>query len=89
MNNCEFHFELKLTEFLNRIPFNIPKSKIIFKGLPKDDPMRRKPDIKLAKKIIGWQPEVTLEQGLKETWNWFISNQEEYLKRKNYFAEGK
>src|SRR3989344_357936 len=39
------------------------KSKGVFKELPKDDPMRRKPDISLAKKELDWEPKVQLEEG--------------------------
>ncbi|MBL0717349.1 MAG: SDR family oxidoreductase [Desulfosarcina sp.] len=46
-------------------------SEILFKPLPQDDPMQRKPDITLAKKTINWEPAVTLEQGLKTTINYF------------------
>ena len=37
------------------------KSEIVFKELPKDDPMQRKPDINKAKKILGWEPKISLE----------------------------
>ena len=47
------------------------KSKIIYKPLPKDDPKRRKPDISKAKKILKWEPEISLEEGLKETISYF------------------
>lgn len=47
------------------------KSKIIFKPLPQDDPMQRKPDISLAKKKLKWQPTVKLNQGLKKTIKYF------------------
>ena len=46
-------------------------SEILFKPLPQDDPMQRKPDITLAQKTINWEPAVTLEQGLKSTINYF------------------
>jgi nucleoside-diphosphate-sugar epimerase len=46
-------------------------SKIVFKPLPKDDPSRRKPDISKAKKLLGWEPRVDLETGLKKTIEWF------------------
>ncbi len=42
------------------------KSKIVYKELPKDDPMRRVPDITKAKKILDWNPEINLKQGLKK-----------------------
>ncbi len=47
------------------------KSKIIFKNLPKDDPRQRKPDIALAKKVLRWNPIVSLDNGLKETIKYF------------------
>ena len=43
------------------------KSKIIFKPLPSDDPMQRQPNISLAKKELGWEPKIELEEGLKKT----------------------
>jgi len=42
-------------------------SKIIFHPLPSDDPRQRKPDISLAKHILGWSPQVSLREGLKHT----------------------
>ena len=47
------------------------KSKIVYKPLLQDDPKQRRPDISLAKKKLGWQPKVKLEEGLKETINYF------------------
>ncbi|MBC18078.1 NAD-dependent epimerase/dehydratase [Pseudodesulfovibrio profundus] len=47
------------------------KSKIVFKDLPSDDPMQRKPDISLAKKAMGWEPTVPLRQGLEKTIEYF------------------
>ena len=46
-------------------------SKIIFKPLPQDDPMQRKPDIALARETLGWQPKIGLEEGLKTTIAYF------------------
>ncbi|MDR0517910.1 MAG: SDR family oxidoreductase [Fibromonadaceae bacterium] len=43
------------------------KSKIIHEPLPSDDPKQRKPDISKAKKLLNWEPRVSLEEGLKET----------------------
>jgi UDP-glucuronate decarboxylase len=47
------------------------QSKISFKPLPADDPKQRQPDISLAKTALGWEPTVTLEEGLKETISYF------------------
>ena len=46
-------------------------SKLIYKSLPENDPVRRQPDITLAKKILGWEPTVELEEGLTHTINYF------------------
>ncbi len=46
-------------------------SKIDFKPLPSDDPVQRKPDITLAKKELGWEPKVKLEEGLRKTIAYF------------------
>lgn len=66
---------LKLARLI--ISLSGSKSKIVFKGLPKDDPQLRCPDITLAKKILHWQPKVKLETGIKRTLDYFkgqISN---------------
>jgi len=47
------------------------KSKIIFKPLPENDPKTRCPDITKAKKLLTWQPKVSLEEGLKKTIEYF------------------
>jgi len=46
-------------------------SDIVYKPLPDDDPMQRKPSIKLAKKQLGWQPTMMLEEGLQKTIEYF------------------
>ena len=47
------------------------KSKIIYLPLPQDDPTQRKPVIDLAKKELGWEPTIPLEEGLKKTIEYF------------------
>ena len=47
------------------------KSKLVFQPLPADDPKQRQPDIALAKAKLGWQPQVALDDGLKETIAYF------------------
>jgi len=49
------------------------KSKIVLKPLPKDDPTRRLPDISQARAILGWQPTVSLEEGLRSCITYFES----------------
>lgn len=48
------------------------RSKIVFKPLPEDDPKQRRPDITLAKRVLGWQPKVSLEEGLEKTIFYFM-----------------
>lgn len=47
------------------------RSKLVHRPLPADDPRQRQPDIALAKKKLGWQPTIALEDGLKETIAYF------------------
>lgn len=47
------------------------KSRITFKELPEDDPKIRQPDISLAKKILGWRPRISSEEGIMRTIPWF------------------
>jgi UDP-glucuronate decarboxylase len=47
------------------------KSKITHLPLPSDDPKQRKPDISLAKDVLGWEPKVPLEQGIEKTISYF------------------
>jgi len=61
------HLIIKLTK---------SKSKIVFKPLPQDDPCRRKPDIRKAKKNLNWKPKVNLEEGLIRTITWFRNKKE-------------
>ena len=51
-------------------------------GFPK-----RVMDITLAKRLIHYHPETSLRDGLQKTWDWLVNNQDEYLKKKNYFTE--
>ena len=72
---------LELAELVLKITGS--KSKIIFQPLPQDDPKQRRPDITLAKKVLYWEPKVELEDGLKETINFFkkeISGNQSLLK---------
>jgi dTDP-glucose 4,6-dehydratase len=45
--------------------------RIVFKPLPMDDPRQRRPDITRARELLGWEPHVPLEEGLRETLAWF------------------
>lgn len=55
-------------------------SLIVFRPLPVDDPQRRRPDITTAQNILGWNPRIGLEQGLKQTIAWFSGElEQEYM----------
>ncbi len=54
-------------------------SEIIFKSLPADDPKRRCPDITKAKKILEWEPKISLREGLAKTIEWFRTKIEKFL----------
>ncbi|MDD4655787.1 MAG: GDP-mannose 4,6-dehydratase, partial [Bacteroidales bacterium] len=46
-------------------------SKYLFKELPMDDPKQRQPDIRYARELLGWNPKIELEEGLKKTIDYF------------------
>jgi UDP-glucuronate decarboxylase len=48
------------------------RSKIVFKSLPSDDPTQRQPDIGLAKRKLGWEPKVSVDEGFKTTIDYFM-----------------
>lgn len=60
---------LELAETIRRLTGS--KSKIIYRPLPPNDPVQRRPDISLAKKMLNWEPQINLEDGLKETISYF------------------
>jgi nucleoside-diphosphate-sugar epimerase len=47
------------------------KSRVVFKPLPTDDPKVRRPDITRARSVLGWEPKVSLEEGLTSTIGYF------------------
>jgi len=56
---------LELAEAVIRLTKS--KSKLVFLPLPQDDPKQRRPDISLAKETLGWQPRISLDEGLERT----------------------
>ena len=46
-------------------------SQVVYSQLPQDDPKRRNPDISLAQKILGWSPEISFEEGIRRTIDYF------------------
>jgi len=69
IGNPEEHTILEFAKIILKITGS--KSRITFKELPVDDPKQRRPDITKARKILKWEPKVSLEQGLKETIKYF------------------
>jgi len=69
--------EISILEFADVI-LKLTKSKSgrEFRPLPKDDPKVRCPDITKAKKLLGWEPKVGLEEGLRKTIGWFKEHPE-------------
>ena len=61
-NPCEFTI-LELAETVRRVTSS--SSEIVFEALPVDDPQVRQPDITRAKQLLGWEPAVELEEGLR------------------------
>ena len=70
-NPGEYTIRELAEETLRQLPES--KSKIVFRPLPSDDPKRRKPDITLAKALLGWEPTVPLREGLAKTIEYFRS----------------
>ena len=68
-NPGEYTIRELAEETLRLIPEST--SKLVYEPLPKDDPKRRKPDITLAKELLGWEPKVPLSEGLAKTIDYF------------------
>lgn len=72
--------EITIKEFAEEIiKLTNTKQKIVYEPLPADDPMQRQPDITRARNILGWEPKVSREEGMKITYDYFKSLTEEEL----------
>ncbi len=64
--------EITILEFANIIKELFPGTRgFVFKPLPQDDPKQRRPDITKAKKLLGWEPKISVYDGLKKTIPYF------------------
>lgn len=72
--------EITIKDFAEEIiKLTNSNQKIIYKPLPADDPMQRQPDITRAREILGWEPKVSREEGMKITYEYFKGLTEEEL----------
>jgi dTDP-glucose 4,6-dehydratase len=70
--NCGNPAEVTILQFAERIrKLTGSKSEIVFRPLPVDDPKQRQPDITRARRLLGWEPAVGLEEGLLHTIDYF------------------
>ena len=77
--------EISLIDFANEIiSLGGNNNKIIYKPLPINDPIKRKPDITKAMDILNWKPKVSRKKGLENTFNYFRSLSLEELKEKEH-----
>ena len=72
--------EITIGEFAEEIiKLTGTDQKVIYQPLPQDDPKQRQPDITLAREILGWEPKVTREEGLRITYDYFRNLPKERL----------
>ena len=65
-------FEMSVLDFAKKIiALTLSSSQIVYRPLPVDDPKVRQPDISLARKLLGWEPKVSLDEGLRHTIAYF------------------
>ncbi len=77
--------EISILEFAEEIiRLTGTRQKIIFKPLPQDDPLQRQPDISRAKEVLGWEPEVGRQEGMKTTFEYFKSLSREELEKREH-----
>ncbi|MCO6359513.1 dTDP-glucose 4,6-dehydratase [Roseivirga pacifica] len=77
--------EITISQFAEEIiKLTGTDQKVVYKPLPKDDPMQRQPNITKAKEILGWEPKVSREEGLKITYEYFKSLPQEKLFKKEH-----
>lgn len=77
--------EISIRDFAEEIvKLTGTKQKIVYRDLPKDDPKQRQPDITKAREILGWEPKVSREEGIKITYEYFKSLPKEVLYQRDH-----
>ena len=77
--------EITISQFAEEImELTGTDQKVVYQPLPINDPMQRQPNITKAKKILGWEPKVMREEGLKLTYEWFKKLPVERLYKKEH-----
>ena len=77
--------EITIREFAEEIiKLTGTKQKIVYHDLPKDDPKQRQPDITRARNILGWEPKISRQEGLKRTYAYFCSLSQDELNKKEH-----
>lgn len=72
--------EITIKDFADEIiKLTGTEQKVVYKDLPVNDPMQRQPDISLANRLLGWQPKIDREEGMKKTFEYFKSLTKEEL----------
>jgi nucleoside-diphosphate-sugar epimerase len=71
LGNPEEYTMLELAEKIKSLTGS--NSGIVYKPLPPDDPKQRQPDITKAKKVLGWEPKVSVDEGLQKTIDYYKS----------------
>ena len=74
--------EISILDFAQEIiELTETDQKIVYKPLPKNDPLQRKPDITKAKQILDWEPQIRRKEGMQRTYSYFKSLTKEELKK--------
>tara|TARA_Y100000991_G_C21974613_1_gene351464 strand:- start:5130 stop:6116 length:987 start_codon:yes stop_codon:yes gene_type:complete len=77
--------EITIRDFANEIiKLSGSNPKVVFKDLPENDPLKRKPDIDLAKNLLDWEPKIQRNEGLKLTYDYFCNLSVEELNKKDH-----
>jgi dTDP-glucose 4,6-dehydratase len=77
--------EISILDFAKEIvKLTASDQKIVYKPLPKDDPQQRRPDISKAKEILGWEPKVNRQTGMRRTYEYFKSLPTDELYKKEH-----